>query len=120
MIYLKKDEVDIEKVKSQVLLTYAILKKENSIKAILESLEKLKNDFKELEEKKKRKGGRGKNTYERLLEAKLKVIEMGLTYRRDPEEILAILKSIDQIVDEAREKYKKLEELKAKEEKQKL
>ena len=118
VIYLKKD-VDLEKLKSQVLLTYAILKKENSIKAILESLEKLKNDFKELEEKKKRKGGR-KNTYERLLEAKLKVVEMGLMYKRDPEEILAILKSIDQIVDEAREKYKKLEELKAKEEKQKL
>ncbi|MEM3377308.1 hypothetical protein, partial [Metallosphaera sp.] len=60
-----KKEVDIEKIKSQVLTTYAIIKKENSIKAILESLEKLKNDFKELEEEKKkekRKGG-GKTTY---------------------------------------------------------
>ncbi|MEM0257153.1 MAG: hypothetical protein QXP59_06535 [Saccharolobus sp.] len=113
---MKKD-VDVEKIKSQVLLTYAALKKESSIKAVLESLEKLKNDFKELEEeKKKRKGGR-KNTYEKLLEAKLKVVEMGLMYKRDPKEILEILKTIDHQVDEAREKYKKL---KAKEEKQKL
>ncbi|MCW1302587.1 MAG: hypothetical protein QXX36_03100 [Candidatus Rehaiarchaeum fermentans] len=115
-----KKEVDIEKVKSQVLTTYAIIKKENSIKAILESLEKLKNYFQELEEEKKKEKKRGgKTTYEKLLEAKLKVVEMGLMYNRDPDEILAILKSIDQIVDEARVKYKKLKELKEKKKEEK-
>ncbi|MEM4115774.1 MAG: hypothetical protein QXP59_07200 [Saccharolobus sp.] len=110
-----KKEVDVEKIKSQLLMTYTALKKESSIKAILESLEKLKNYFQELEEEKKKEKKRGgKTTYEKLLEAKLKVIEMGLKYKRDPDEILAILKSIDQIVDEARVKYKKLKELKEK------
>ncbi|MEM3290448.1 MAG: hypothetical protein QW046_02930 [Candidatus Micrarchaeaceae archaeon] len=75
----------------------------------------MKNYFQELEEEKKKEKKRGgKTTYEKLLEAKLKVIEMGLMYNRDPEEILEILKSMDQIVDEARVKYKKLKELKEK------
>ncbi|WDS52742.1 hypothetical protein [Sulfolobus tengchongensis spindle-shaped virus 3] len=104
ILYLKKVEagdIKIDETKDEEKNQDA--PKEKHINEIVESLDKLQKELKELEGEKERN-----DSHARLINTKLEVIKLGIKSGADADEIMNVVNAIEKMKDEAKEKKEKL------------